>query len=469
MSRQQGLFLLLSCEEALYGGAVGGGKTAALLMAALQYVDVPGYSALILRRTFPELEQPDGPIWQSTRWFATVPEDIRPRYSKGEHTWTFSSGAVIRFGHLDDANAVIRYQGGGYHYIGFDELTHFEQSSYEFIGFSRQRRPPTGPLSEVPMRVRASANPGGPGHAWVKRRFIDERPPDVAFVPAKVWDNPGIDTDDYVSRLEKLSPVLRQQLLDGDWGAFEGAAFEKFREDVHCVEPFDLPTAWERFESMDYGISAPTAWLAWAIDHDGNHLIFDCFYEPALPSESAPVILRKRSESWRSRLCWGDPQSLATRTGTMRRFGEPATISTEFLDNGLSILPANNNPLSGYVRLRELIEPDPERRFPDWHHRRGERGSPRLFIVQRRCPQLAEQFTTAPLQPIEKRDGGERIDPDWERRHGHAIAACRYGAMSRPGASESPASVPDDPRTLALLEYEAKVERGESGPKLIQV
>ncbi len=443
VTRQQGLFLLSQTEEALYGGAVGGGKTAALLMGALQYVDVDGYAALIMRRTFPELEQPEGPIWQSLRWFGQVPTSIRPKYVKADHTWEFKSGAVIRFGHLDSADALLRYQGGGYHYVGFDELTHFEQNQYEFIAFSRQRKPPTGPLSEVPIRVRASANPGGPGHAWVKRRFLDERPDDVAFVPAKVWDNPGIDTDDYVARLKKLNPVLQQQLLDGNWGAFEGAAFTITPD--HIVDPGVVAPTWDRFESMDYGLNNPTAWHAWAVDYDGNLVAYDTYYQPGLPSETAPVILKLR-QTWGSTVCHGDPASLATRTGSLRKFGAPATIHTEFLDNGVNITPANNNPRAGYARLRELLKLDPERRFPDWHPRRGDHGSPRMFIVERSCPQLAEQLRTAPLQPVEKRYAGEMIDPVWESRYGHAVAAARYGVMSRPDPSEEPGETAEQQR-----------------------
>lgn len=459
INKQQALFLLLDNAEALYGGAVGGGKTAALLMGALQYVDVPGYAALIMRRTFPELEQPEGPIWQSLRWFGEIPEGDprKPRYLAGKHEWTFPSGAVIRFGHLDDASAVMRYQGGGYHYVAFDELTHFEQSSYEFIAFSRQRKPPTGPLSEVPMRVRSSANPGGPGHDWVMERFIANRPPDVAFIPAKVWDNPGIDTDDYVSRLEKLNPILRQQLLDGDWEAFEGLAFEQFRAAIHTVESFPIPATWERFESMDHGISAPTAWLAWAVDHEGNLIVYDSYYRPGLPSEHAPVILARRRESWHSDVCWGDPASLATPTGT-QRFGSPVTIQTEYLDNGLDVSKANNNPLTGYARLRELIKPDPHRKFPDWHPRRGEKGAPRLYIAADTCPELALQIKRAPLEPIEKRYGGEKVDGDWERRNGHALAACRYGAMSRPESTEAPGE-PLNQFAAILAQHENRSEQ----------
>ncbi len=449
VSRQQGLFLLTSTEEALYGGAVGGGKTAALLMAALMYCDVPGYSALILRRTFPELEQPDGPIPQSLRWFAEVPERIRPRYNVGEHTWRFPSTAVIRFGHLESAQAMMKYQGGAYHFVGFDELTHFEQEQYEFIGLSRQRKPKVGPLSEVPMRIRASANPGGPGHMWVKERFIENRPKDVAFVPAKVWDNPGIDTDDYVSRLEKLNPVTRQQLLDGDWGAFEGRAFEKFDPSVHVIGDLEIPRWWDRFESFDYGLNNPTAWLAWAADNDENLVIFDSFYKPGLPSETAPVILRRRSY-WGSSVAYGDPASLATRTGTQRwqKFGEPATIETEFADAGLPVARADNNPRTGYMRLRALLEPDADHRFPDWHPSRGEPGSPRLFVVGGGCPELVKQLESAPLQPLDRRHGGEMIDPEWEGRHGHAVAAARYGSMTRPRPSNLPDPEEDIPPNL---------------------
>lgn len=440
VSVQQATFLLLPHREALYGGAVGGGKTAALLMGALQYVNVPGYSALILRRTFPELEQPDGPIWQSQRWFGGLPDTVRPKYIAGDHLWRFPSGAVIRFGHLDSADAVMRYQGGAYHYVAFDELTHFEQPQYEFIGLSRQRKPPYGPLAHVPLRVRASANPGGPGHAWVKKRFLDQRDPDkAAFIPAKLWDNPGIDTDDYLSRLDDLNPILRQQLVEGDWGAFEGRAFESFQPETHVLDDMDIPRWWDRFESFDYGLNNPTVWLAWGCDQDENVVIFDSYCKPGLPAETAPVILARRAY-WGSTQAWGDPASLATRTGSHRweKFGEPATIMTEFEDAGLPVQKANNNPKSGYTRLRALIDPDPKHRFPDWHPRRGERGSPRLFVIGKHCPELVEQLEQAPLQPLEKRHGGEIIDPEWEGRHGHAIAALRYGAMTRPQPSNEP-------------------------------
>ena len=412
-------------------------------MAALQYVDTPGYAALILRRTFPELEQPGNLIPLSRLWFAQSPEAVRPKYNQQDHEWTFPSGAVIRFGHLDNPNAMIRYQGGGYHMLGFDELTHFDEEPYEFIGFSRQRRPPEGPLSQVPMRVRATANPGGPGHLWVMKRFITERKPDVAFIPAKVWDNPGIDADDYVKRLEKLSPVLRQQLLDGDWGAFEGAAFTITEDHIIEDDDFALADSHDRFEACDYGLNG-APWALIPTDYEGNLIFWDMLYvKNALPSDLSEEIVAQRKASWGfGHPAYADP-SIWHRTGARNKWGAPAMLADEFSDNGVPLIPANNDPRAGLMRLRELLVLDEDHLFPNWHRKAGQPGSPRLFFTRDRCKGLIEELRTAPLQPIDKRDAGEIISPEWESKHGHACAMARYAVMTKPGASTEPP--PPDP------------------------
>jgi hypothetical protein len=449
LSPQQALFLLLDCREAFYGGAAGGGKSAALLMAALQYADVPGYAALILRKSFPQLSQPGMLIPMSRTWLGRTDA----RWNEQMKEWRFPSGATLRFGHVQDEGAIYDYQGGAYHFVGFDELTQFSEHAFTYIAFSRQRRDLAMRDLGIPIRVRATANPGGIGHGWVKKRYIDAREKGVEYIPARVSDNPGLDVVEYEESLMHLPEMLRKQLLDGDWGAFEGAAFPEFDKEIHCVRDTELGKHWDRFESMDYGLNNPTCWLAWAVDTDGNLVVFDSYYKPALPSESAPVVLLRRHD-WRSTVCYGDPQSLAQRTGTVNRFGDPATIETEFADQGVPLVRANNNPRSGYTRVRELIKPDPERRFPDWHPKRGEGGAPRLFVDERHCPQLVEQLATATLQPIDKRWGGEMVDPDWEGPYGHAIAALRYGALSRPGPSDTPVVEPEDPRAQLLKKYE---------------
>src|SRR6266536_3334144 len=126
ISRQQAVWLMLGCREAFYGGAAFGGKSAALLMAALQYVDVPGYAALLLRRSFPQLSQPGMLIPLADEWLG--PTDARSR--DGGREWVFPSGAVLRFGHVRDEQAIYNYQGGAYQFVGFDELTQFSQPQY---------------------------------------------------------------------------------------------------------------------------------------------------------------------------------------------------------------------------------------------------------------------------------------------------------------------------------------------------
>lgn len=449
VSAPQTAFLVLDCTEALYGGAVGGGKTGALLMAACQYVDIPGYAALILRRTFPELEQPDGPIEQSLRWFSQTPESIRPVYNQSDHEWKFPSGTVIRFGHLDHPNAMIRYQGGGYHFFGFDELTHFDEKPYEFIGLSRTRRPADGPLSKVPMRIRSTANPGGPGHDWVYERFIDDetRKVDRVFIPAKLSDNPGIDQADYITRLEKLDETLRQQLLDGDWDCREDLAYTI--TDDHLIPSFALDDSIERFEALDHGFNG-TPWCLWAVDYEGNLIAVDMIYErDKLPSDIAPEILERRKAGWGfTNTAWADP-SLWHRTGTKNRWGDPAKLADEFRDNGVPIVKANEDPRAGMTRIRELLKCDhgnpaldiSPHLFPPWHQRAGEPGGPRMFFTPQ-VADLVKELKRAPLQPLNKPDGREKVDPEWESKNGHAAAMCRYAVMTRPAPSVPP------PKTL---------------------
>ena len=206
---KQQVFLLLDCLEAFYGGAARGGKSAALLMAALQYVDVPGYSALILRRTFPQLSMEGGMIPMSREWIG-----LEAEYNTSRRQWTFPSGATISFGYLDTDNDVYQYAGSAFQFIGFDELTTFSEWQYRFL-FSRLVR---GARTTVPLRMRSTSNPGGQGHGWVRRYFMEEgKFKNRLIVPALLWDNPGIDHEAYEQSLAQLDPITRARLRQGDW------------------------------------------------------------------------------------------------------------------------------------------------------------------------------------------------------------------------------------------------------------
>ena len=170
-----------------------------------------------------------------------------------------------------------------------------------------------------------------------------------------------------------------------------------------------------------------------------------------------------------------DP-SVTTSLGMMSsKQGIPATISTEYTDQSdgrIALIPGNNDRQAGMARVKELLRCDPNRVFPDWHPRRGQRGAPKLFIVAQRCGELVEQVKNAPVLPLDSghKGAGEIVDPDWETAYGHAHAALRYGTMSRPDPSDETRYPPDDPRVAFMQKVEARWESGEAWrPKLIDV
>lgn len=210
-SINQKVFLRTNAIEALFGGAAGGGKSSALLMAALQYVDIPGYSAILFRRTFADLSLPGALMDRFRSWMSNY-DDIH--WNSNTFIATFPSGARISFGYLNNQNDYLRYKGSEFQFIGMDEVTEIRESDYRYM-FSRLRRPANGPVSQIPLRMRAASNPAP---NWVRQRFIVEgRGEGRIFVPSRLTDNPGIDADSYRQSLAALDPVERRRLEEGDW------------------------------------------------------------------------------------------------------------------------------------------------------------------------------------------------------------------------------------------------------------
>jgi len=184
-------------------------------MAALQYVDMPGYSAILFRRTFNDLALPKALMDRANEWLS----GSEARWNGENHTWTFPSGAKLTFGYLENEKDKYRYQSAEFQYIGFDELTQFLESQYRYL-FSRLRRLEASP---IPLRMRAASNPGNVGHDWVKQRFMTEGPAyGRIFVAARLEDNPSLDKKTYVESLSELDPITKRQYLDGDWTARHG-------------------------------------------------------------------------------------------------------------------------------------------------------------------------------------------------------------------------------------------------------
>lgn len=282
---KQAEFLRLDCKEALYGGAAGGGKSDALLMAALQYVHVPGYKGILFRRTYTELSLPEAIMARSHEWLGGTDA----HWKGDDKTWIFPSGATLTFGYLDGPRDHFRYQGAAFQFVGWDELTQFPQSPYLYL-FSRLRRLVN---SAVPLRVRAATNPGGVGHDWVERRFIAD-PGHRVFVPALLEDNPHLDAASYEQSLSELDPVTYQQLRRGLWVRdTSGLCYPHFDEANICAVVPALPNG-ERYAKIfaaDFGVTDPTAFgvLAFSPHDDRVYQLESEQWSDLSPSEAAEI------------------------------------------------------------------------------------------------------------------------------------------------------------------------------------
>jgi len=230
----QKVFLRTYGLEALFGGAAGGGKSSALLMSALQYVDVPGYSAILFRRTYADLSLPGALMDRFREWMKNYDEVT---WNNNSYTATFPSGARISFGYLNNTNDYLRYKGSEFQFIGMDEVTEIRESDYRYL-FSRLRRPASGELAKVPLRMRCASNPAP---NWVRQRFIVEgKETGRIFVPSLLTDNPGIDADSYRQALSALDPVERRRLEEGDWWSTTlGTMFD--RTSFVLIDPVEVP------------------------------------------------------------------------------------------------------------------------------------------------------------------------------------------------------------------------------------
>ena len=231
--KNQVKFLVYPAEEIFYGGAAGGGKSDALLIAALQYVTEPDYHALLLRKTYMDLSMPNAIMNRCHEWMRRVNEKIRPSWDRETKTYTFPSGATLSFGYLAHDNDINQYQGAEFQFVGWDEVTQFPEDQYTYL-HSRLRKLKN---NKVPLRMRSAGNPGGIGHEWVKARFVDEKS-ELLFIPSNYTDNEYLNQEEYSKQLDKLSDeVKRQQLKYGDWNVLPSTNFFK-TENIHIDQEY---------------------------------------------------------------------------------------------------------------------------------------------------------------------------------------------------------------------------------------
>ena len=219
---KQSAFLLLPHIEAFYGGQPGGGKSDALLMAALQYVDIPNYAAILFRRTYKDLALPGALMDRAHGWL----QGTDAKWDEQDKRWTFPSGATLSFGYLENEKDKYRYQSAEFQFVGFDETSQFYETQYTYL-FSRLRRLAG---SVVPLRQRSASNPPTSADGqWVKKRFVLHRTAKRPFIPSGLDDNPYLDKEEYLKSLDNLDDATRNALFDW-FASVEGLVFGNFND-----------------------------------------------------------------------------------------------------------------------------------------------------------------------------------------------------------------------------------------------
>lgn len=350
----QTTFLQSTAYEALYGGAAGGGKSDALLMESLRQTDHPSYRALLLRRTFPELQ------YLMDR-AASIFRPLGATWNEQAKRFRWPSGAIIEFGYAEHYRDVLQYQGDAFQYVGWDELGHIAEERIWTYLISRNRPVADGQR----CYMRASANPGGPGHAWIKRRFVDMCDPSGvpvvvdgftrAFVAARLADNPTLMANDpeYGQRLNLLPELERRWLRDGDWTAGAGLAFS-VRKDRHLVPAFDVPVHWTLFSALDWGYNHPFSWGLYAANEDGRIWCVDTVsgrhLQPPDIADRFKSILHGRTlrYSVAGHDVWADVRARSERI---------PTLAEQFAGEGLPMTKANISRIAGVQNCRRYLEP----------------------------------------------------------------------------------------------------------------
>lgn len=472
---RQRLFMSCPEEEALYGGAAGGGKSDALLIEALRQVHIPHYRGLILRKTYPQLTELIG---KSQGYYPMAVKGAE--YTATTHTWRFPSGARIMFGSMMHPKDRLNYQGQAYDYIAFDELTQFTWEEYSYL-FSRNR--PSG--AGTRCYIRATANPGGIGHGWVKARFITPAPPMTPiretvrvrypdgheeekqksriFVPSTVFDNEILLRNDpeYLTRLAILPEAEKKALLYGDWDSFSGQVFTEWRNDpahygdrvgTHVITPFRIPDTWALWRGFDWGYSKPFSVGWYAVDHDGRlyriRELYGCRGDSAglpIPDTgvgwSADAIAReiRRIESQDPNLKNRRIQGIADPAIYQKNGGE--SIGAMMEREGVYWDKADNTRLAGKAQLHRRLAFD-------------ENGIPMLYVFSN-CRHFIRTVPSLIYSQINVED----VDTTGED---HIYDECRYICMENPLAPRRDVRMhlrlEDDP--LELTPYKQSMMKG---------
>ena len=354
ITEKQDKFISSTAFETLFGGAAGGGKSYGQLTDALLFaLQYPKSKQIIFRRTFPDLEKS----------LIRVSLEIYPRsiasYNSSKHIWTFSNGSIIDFGYIDSETDVYQYQSAEYDIIRFDELTHFTEYMYTYM-ISRCRG-----ANSYPKGMKSSTNPGGVGHTWVKKRFIDIGEPNKVhevtldsgetvtriFIPSLVQDNKFLLTKDpdYVKRLDNLPEKERKALKYGDWDIYDGQFFSEFKRSVHVIEPIEIDDSWDRYIALDYGLDK-FAVLFIAVDSKGKAYIYNQIHKENLIVSEAAQTLKSYMRGMKYKAIYAPPDLWSKNRDTGKSTAEI------FRENGIVLTKASNARIAGWLAVKEWLK-----------------------------------------------------------------------------------------------------------------
>lgn len=329
-------FLACMEKEALYGGALAGGKSMALLMAALMYVDRFGYNAVLVRKTYSDLNQPKALMDMARHWLTGT----GATFSQKDARWTFPSGATLGFRHLESDHDLTGFQGAEYHFIGIDEAGQHNKVRYDFL-MQRLRKDRT---LNIPIRMRVTANPGGIGHEFLKKKFVDPETANCAYFPATMYDNFGINVEDYLDTLKHLSEIDRQMMIEGKWVHDKRGLVYICDESKNIVKeiPQDKYTA---VIGVDLGSSEKKKTTGFAVGlwskYRPESYIAEAWAESALTPASIAEICMETQERW------GEDTAIVMDEGALGR-GYANEMRSRY---NLPVVPAVKKDKNGYIKL----------------------------------------------------------------------------------------------------------------------
>ena len=427
-------FLASTEQEVLYGGSAGGGKSYAMIADPVRYLNNPNARMLLVRRSTEELRE-----------LISVSKQLYPKAIPGikfmerDKTWVAPSGATLWMSYLDRDDDVMRYQGQAFNWIGFDELTQWP-TPYPWNYMRSRLR--TTKASGLPLYMRATSNPGGPGHQWVKKTFIDPTTPNKdfwatdtdsgeviswpkghsregeplfkrRFIPATLFDNPYLAEDGmYEANLLSLPEHQRRQLLEGDWDINEGAAFPEFNRNIHVVEPYDIPKSWVKFRACDYGYGSHTGVVWFTITPSEQLVVYrELYVSKVTATDLADMILEIEGEE---KIRYGVLDSSLWHN----RGDTGPSLAEQMIMKGCRWRPSDRSKgsrVSGKNELHRRLQVD---EFTE---------EPRLIFFNN-CVNTISQLPAIPLD----KNNPEDVDTKAED---HLYDALRYGIMTRPRSS----------------------------------